>query len=130
MSKSDQNNTPSKKAVALQYGANDAAPVIVASGMGYLAEKIVSTAADCGVPIYEDTSLATILSQLQLGQEIPENLYKAIVEIYVYFLHFDPDKREEKKRPEAPKRADDDKTDEKAAVNDSGREEAEDGEER
>ncbi len=45
-----------------------------------------------GVPIYEDNSLSTILTQLQLGQEIPESLYKAIVEIYVYFLHFDPEK--------------------------------------
>ena len=93
MLKSDQGAAPAKKAVALQYGPGDAAPVIVASGMGYLAEKIVATAADCGVPIYEDTSLATILSQLELGQEIPENLYKAIVEIYLYFLHFDPSKQ-------------------------------------
>ena len=80
----------SKKAVALQYGPGDAAPVIVASGMGYMAERIVETAADCGVPIFEDNSLSTILTQLQLGQEIPESLYQAIVEIYVYFLHFDP----------------------------------------
>lgn len=76
--------------MALQYGPDDAAPVIVASGMGYMAEKIVETAADSGVPIYEDNSLSTILTQLQLGQEIPESLYQAIVEIYVYFLHFDP----------------------------------------
>ena len=87
MSRSD--GTRAKKAVALQYGPGDAAPVIVASGMGYMAEKIVETAADCGVPIYEDNSLSTILPQLELGQEIPESLYQAIVEIYVYFLHFD-----------------------------------------
>lgn len=80
----------SKKAVALRYGENDAAPVVVASGMGYMAERIVEVAADCEVPIYEDTSLATMLTQLKLGQEIPESLYQAIVEIYVYFLHFDP----------------------------------------
>ena len=81
---------PAKKAVALQYGPDDAAPVIVASGLGYMAEKIVETAADNGVPIYEDNSLSTILTQLQLGQEIPPSLYQAIVEIYVYFLRFDP----------------------------------------
>lgn len=80
----------SKKAVALRYEENDAAPVVVASGMGYMAERIVEVAADCEVPIYEDTSLATMLTQLKLGQEIPESLYQAIVEIYVYFLHFDP----------------------------------------
>jgi flagellar biosynthesis protein len=89
MSRSE-GTTRAKKAVALQYGPGDTAPVIVASGMGYMAEKIVETAADCGVPIYEDNSLSTLLTQLQLGQEIPESLYQAIVEIYVYFLHFDP----------------------------------------
>ncbi|WP_297870277.1 EscU/YscU/HrcU family type III secretion system export apparatus switch protein [uncultured Oscillibacter sp.] len=95
-----------KKAVALQYGPGDAAPVIVASGMGYLAEKIVETAAENGVPIYEDNSLSTILTQLQLGQEIPESLYQAIVEIYVYFLRFDPSGQGQKKQngvtPEQP----------------------------
>ena len=102
MSRSDRtraNDMPrSKKAVALQYGPGDNAPVIVASGMGYMAEKIVETAADCGVPIYEDNSLATILAQLQLGQEIPEGLYQAIVEIYVYFLHFDPTGKKKQER--------------------------------
>lgn len=95
MSRSDGTRSAAKKAVALQYGPDDAAPVIVASGMGYLAEKIVETAADNGVPIYEDNSLATVLTQLKLGQEVPEELYKAIVEIYVYFLHFDPNKNSE-----------------------------------
>ena len=81
---------PAKRAVALQYGPDDAAPVVVASGMGYLAEKIVDVAQENGVPVYEDDSLATILTQLKLGQEIPPELYQAIVEIYVYFLNFDP----------------------------------------
>ena len=96
MSKSDPDSRPTRKkrAVALQYGADDAAPVVVASGMGYLAEKIVDVAHENGVPIYEDDSLATILSQLNLGQQIPPELYQAIVEIYVYFLNFDPSRRE------------------------------------
>ena len=81
--------------MALQYGAHDTAPVVVASGMGYMAEKIVEVASDHGVPIYEDNSLATILTQRQLGQEIPESLYQAIVELYIYFLHFDPSKQED-----------------------------------
>ena len=83
-----------RRAVALQYGPDDAAPVVVASGMGYLAEKIVDVAQENGVPVYEDDSLATILSQLRLGQEIPQELYQAIVEIYVYFLNFNLKSRE------------------------------------
>ena len=84
---------PTKRAVALQYGADDSAPVVVASGMGYLAERIVDVAQENGVPIYEDDSLASVLTQLNLGQEIPPELYQAIVEIYVYFLNFDVQNR-------------------------------------
>lgn len=84
---------PTRRAVALQYGADDSAPVVVASGMGYLAERIVNVAQENGVPIYEDDSLATVLTQLNLGQEIPPELYQAIVEIYVYFLNFDVQNR-------------------------------------
>ena len=88
MSKSKQGG--SGRAVALQYGPGSGAPVIVASGMGHLAERIVEVAVDSGVPVYEDNSLATILSQMELGREIPEELYQAIVDIYIYFLQFDP----------------------------------------
>lgn len=95
MSRYDHSRNAARKAVALQYGENDTAPVVVASGMGYMAEKIVEVASDHGVPIYEDNSLATILTQLKLGQEIPESLYQAIVELYVYFLRFDPSKHTE-----------------------------------
>ena len=89
----------SRKAVALQYENGSPAPVVVASGMGYLAEKIVEVAAENGVPVYEDTSLAKMLSQLQLGQEIPESLYRFIVDIYVYFLHFDPNNPQKPRVP-------------------------------
>ena len=104
MSKSKQGG--SGRAVALQYGPGSGAPVIVASGMGHLAERIVEVAVDSGVPVYEDNSLATILSQMELGREIPEELYQAIGDIYIYFLQFDPSdpekyRRERRERPEA-----------------------------
>ena len=89
MSRRDRSRDASGRAVALRYDGGGAL-VVVASGMGYLAEKIVEVASESGVPVYEDTSLATMLSQLSLGQEIPDSLYRAIVEIYVYFLNFDP----------------------------------------
>ena len=76
-----------KKAVALRYDENNnAAPVIVASGLGYMAEKIVEIANESGVPVYEDNSLATVLTQMKLGTEIPEELYQVVVDIYAYFL--------------------------------------------
>lgn len=83
------NDLMNKKAVALTYDEErHAAPVIVASGTGYMAERIIETAQEAGVPVYEDNSLATVLTQLELGSEIPEQLYQAIVDIYVYFLNF------------------------------------------
>ncbi len=87
-----------QKAVALKYNPEkNGAPVIVASGMGYLAEKITETALEAGVPVYEDDSLATLLTQLKLGAEIPKELYQAIVDIYIYFLGYVPgaDKEEQ-----------------------------------
>ena len=88
-----------KRAVALQYDPEkNRAPVVVASGMGFLAERMVEVATESGVPVYEDNSLATMLSQLALGQEIPDALYQAIVEIYVYFLNFDPNDPDKARR--------------------------------
>ena len=85
------NDLLNKKAVALKYDERQsAAPIVVASGMGYVAEKMVEVANESGVPVYEDNSLATVLSQLNLGTEIPEELYKAVVDIYAYFLRFAP----------------------------------------
>lgn len=81
-----------KKAVALKYDPQkNGAPVVVASGMGYLAERITEAAMEAGVPVYEDDSLATMLTQLELGTAIPEELYQAIVDIYVYFLGYVPE---------------------------------------
>lgn len=89
---SEFNDVLNKKAVALTYDEDrQAAPVIVASGMGYLAEKIIETAEKNKIPVYEDNSLATMLTQLELGTEIPEELYQAIVEIYIYFLNYKPE---------------------------------------
>lgn len=88
---SESNELLNKKAVALKYDSNMSAPIVVASGMGYIAEKMMEVATDANIPVYEDTSLATMLSRLSLGQEIPEELYRAIVEIYVFFLKFKPD---------------------------------------
>ena len=65
--------------------------MVVASGMGYLAEKITEAAMESGVPVYEDDSLATLLTQLKLGASIPVELYQAIVDIYIYFLGYVPE---------------------------------------
>ena len=80
-----------KTAVALKYDEfNNVAPIVVASGIGYMAEKMVELASEHNVPVFEDSSLSTILSQLDLGAEIPEELYQVVIDIYVYFLQYLP----------------------------------------
>lgn len=90
-----QFNNKSKQAVALKYNTNkNNAPVVIASGSGYIADKVVEIAEENGVPVYKDASLAVMLSQLALGSEIPEELFSSIVDIYVYFLNFKMPKNE------------------------------------
>jgi flagellar biosynthesis protein len=84
-----QSNNKSNHAVALKYNAaKNNAPVVVASGSGYIADKVVEIAEKNGVPVYRDDSLSVILSQLKIGSEIPEELFSSIVDIYVYFLNY------------------------------------------
>lgn len=83
-----------KRAVALKYNSEkDRAPIVIASGAGYMAERITETAVEAGVPVYEDDSLSALLGQLKLGASVPEELYQAIVEIYLYFLNYTPEER-------------------------------------
>ncbi len=94
------NNMLNKKAVALSYDEKkDVAPIIVASGMGHLAEKIVEVARENKVPVYEDNSLSTILTQLELGSPVPTEVYEAIVGIYVYFLNYNKKENEQMQKP-------------------------------
>lgn len=71
-----------KKAAALKYDIKGSkAPQVTAKGSGKVAEKIISTAQQHGIAIKEDPNLAEVLSALDLYEEIPENLYKAVAGI-------------------------------------------------
>ena len=74
---------PTHIAVALRYdGVRMAAPVVVAKGSGFVAERIREVAAEHGVPIFENKPLARSLYKLvELGREIPGDLYQATAEI-------------------------------------------------
>jgi len=73
-----------KTAVALEYEAGDKAPKVVATGQGYLAEKIIDVAKETDVPIHKDTKLARSLSVLDIGEYIPPELYSVVAEILVF----------------------------------------------
>jgi flagellar biosynthesis protein len=73
-----------KKAVALRYERyRDSAPKVVAKGKGVIAEKIIEVAKQHGVYLKEDPTLVEVLSGLELYEEIPEELYKVVAEIFV-----------------------------------------------
>jgi flagellar biosynthesis protein len=70
-------------AVALRYDGQNA-PQVTAKGQHRLAERIVAAAELADVPLYPDPELALVLSQIPLGEEIPDNLYKAIAEVIAF----------------------------------------------
>ena len=74
-----------KKAVALGYNrSQDNAPKVLASGAGEIANRIISLAKEHDIPIKEDPDLIEILSKVEVDQEIPPNLYKAVAEIFSF----------------------------------------------
>lgn len=74
-----------RRAVALQYEAGvDHAPRITASGSGSVADRILQAAAEHGVPVREDRDLAEALSQLDLWQAVPPELYGVIAEVFAW----------------------------------------------
>lgn len=73
-----------KSAVALEYNPKDEAPIIVATGKGILAEKIIEKAKESNVPIHQDSKLAGTLSKLEIGDMIPPELYEAVAEVLVF----------------------------------------------
>lgn len=69
-------------AIAVQYDKSaDNAPRVVAKGMRLKAEKIREIAKAAGVPIMKNVSLANALFRVEVGQEIPEELYDAVAEV-------------------------------------------------
>ena len=84
MQKSNGGSKPYQAAVALKYNPEkDYSPIVVASGHGNVAQKIIELAADNGVPVYRDDSAASLLTMLNVGQQIPPELYEIVAGIYV-----------------------------------------------
>jgi len=78
---------PDLVAVALAYDrAAGEAPRVTAKGKGELAERILETARQHGIVIEESPILAAALSQVELDDEIPEELFKAVAEVIAFVL--------------------------------------------
>jgi flagellar biosynthesis protein len=77
--------TRNRLAVALHYDKTGA-PRVVAKGRGTLGAKIIEVAKANDIPIEENEVLAGALSRIELGDEIPAELYKAVAEVLVFVL--------------------------------------------
>ena len=72
------------KAIALSYNTSEEAPKVVATGQGYVAEKILDIAKEKKVPIHKDEKLVEQLSTLNLGENVPPELYEVVAQILVF----------------------------------------------
>lgn len=77
-----------EKAVALKYDKEkNSAPVVSAKGKGKTAAKIIQIAKENDVPLRKDEDLVELLSQVELDNEIPPEMYKAIAEIFSFIYN-------------------------------------------
>lgn len=76
------------KAAALKYDASkDSAPRVTAKGEGKTAQKIIEIARENDIPIKEDRDLIELLSKVELDHEVPQEMYKAIAEVFSFIYN-------------------------------------------
>lgn len=93
------------KAAVLRYDPDEyAAPRVVAKGAGIIAEKIVQTAREHHIPVYQDQRIVEALLQTDVGSEIPPQLYQAVAEILVFVAQLDQEWAERGPNCHAPNR--------------------------
>jgi len=73
-----------QKAAALKYEKSKGAPRVIAKGKGLSAQKIIEIAKENNLPIRQDEDLVELLSKVELDKEVPENLYKAVAEVFSF----------------------------------------------
>ncbi len=80
----NKKNDADRTAVAIEYVPGEAAPKILATGKGVVADRIVEKAKESNVPTYKDNKLVDTLSRLKIGDMIPPELYEVVAEILVF----------------------------------------------
>jgi flagellar biosynthesis protein len=83
--KKEKKTEQPKLAAAIRYdSAKDDAPRLTAKGKGHVAERIIELARQHNIPVRSDKALVQILSKLDLDQQIPPDLYRAVAEILAF----------------------------------------------
>ncbi|MCL1874695.1 MAG: EscU/YscU/HrcU family type III secretion system export apparatus switch protein [Synergistaceae bacterium] len=81
------------KAAALKYDkVKSAVPEVTAKGYDSLARRIVKRAKEVDVPVVEDVALVSALLSLEIGDSVPENLYRAVAKVLSFLYNLDRDK--------------------------------------
>ncbi|MEK3886992.1 EscU/YscU/HrcU family type III secretion system export apparatus switch protein [Bacillus sp. FSL K6-3431] len=79
-----------QEVVALKYRQDTQdAPIIIAKGKGIVAENILEKAREKEIPVQQDPSLVALLGQLNVNETIPEELYKAVAEVFAFVYRLD-----------------------------------------
>ena len=78
-----------KKAVALKYEFNRDAPIVTASGIGHIADNIIEKATENDVPIAYKKELTDLLCNVDVGNEIPTELYEAVAHVIAFLTDLD-----------------------------------------
>ncbi|MFO1445891.1 EscU/YscU/HrcU family type III secretion system export apparatus switch protein [Bacillus sp. Bva_UNVM-123] len=79
-----------KEAVALSYNkSRQDAPRVLAKGKGLIAEGILERANEHNIPVHEDGSLVELLGKLNINEQIPEDLYQAVAEVFAFIYKAD-----------------------------------------
>jgi flagellar biosynthesis protein len=82
------------EAAALQYDRQkDVAPRVTAKGRGVVAEKIIELAKKYDIPIKSDPALVQLLSKVEIDEQIPLELYKAVAEILAFVYSMNEQRR-------------------------------------
>jgi flagellar biosynthesis protein len=84
-----QPSQPRRRATALRYEPSARAPKITATGSGLIADRIIATAREAGIPVREDPALAEALAKLELGQDVPQELWRAAAEALAWAYKLD-----------------------------------------
>ncbi len=86
----NEKEKPKQQAIALRYEQEkNIAPKVVAKGSGYIAEKIIESAKQHSIPVYQNKTLVSMLMAIELDREIPPELYQAVAEILAYIYRID-----------------------------------------
>lgn len=89
----DRVNIAADEVVALKY-EGEGAPRVTAKGRGEIAKQILAIANEHEIPLYQDEQLTALLSQIDLGDEIPQQLYLAVAKVISFIYQLNGESRE------------------------------------